>query len=274
MAILLDGKKVAEEIREDLKGRISKLGFEPRLAIISALEDEPSKLYIEKKKKFGESIGARVDVFEKYESNEENLLSLIELLNSDETYNGIIVQLPLPQNMDKELILDRVAPTKDVDGLSRVQINKLYKKEQSILPATVRGIDMLLKKYEIESSSANIVVISDSILVGRPAAMHFLNKGATVTICHENTSDLSFYTRQADIVISATGVPHLLSEKDFNDSAIVIDVGTTFVDGKLTGDINFEKVEPSVRAITPVPGGVGPMTVASLFLNLVEQAEK
>lgn len=283
-ALILDGKKINKEIAEDLRTKIaikSDDGFsKPTLAIIQVGNNKESAKYIEHKKKFGHSVGAEVlhvhlpETIENVELQKE-----ISNLNDDESVHGIIIQLPLPPHIDRDAALEAVAPEKDVDGLTAQNVKALWVNDAAaILPATTRGILTMLSYYDIDVKGKNVVVIGRSTLVGKPTAMALTNRGATVTVCHSGTENLAYHTLDADIVVSATGSPRLIGGHHVKPKQVIIDVGTTFIKDeeveKLKGDVDFEAVAAVVAAISPVPGGIGPLTVSSLFQNLFDAYAK
>ena len=272
MAIILDGKKLRDKIFEDLKIKLDKMPQKPTLAVILAGDNPASEIYVNNKKKTAEKLGINSVVI-KYPSNvsEAELLDKIEELNNDKTVTAILVQLPLPEHIDKFKIIDAIDPKKDVDGLTPYNSGKLFTGEVPyVYPCTPKGILLILDEYNIEIEGKHVVVIGRSNLVGKPVAQMLLNRNATVTTCHSKTKNLSDITKTADILISAVG-KNVVGEKYIKNNCVVIDVGI-FRDefGKLRGDVDFENVSKLASHITPVPGGVGPMTIASLMLNTVE----
>ncbi|MBI3342116.1 bifunctional 5,10-methylenetetrahydrofolate dehydrogenase/5,10-methenyltetrahydrofolate cyclohydrolase [Candidatus Curtissbacteria bacterium] len=275
MATILDGKAIRDEIAKDLSSKIQNLKSQPKLAIIQIGDVPESNTYIGQKIKFGQSVGAIVDHIKLPEDvTMEDVVGKIEDLNSDTNTHGIIVQLPIPQNLDKAAIIESITPEKDVDGLHSVNVKKLLDNDPSgYIPATTKGVITMLEHYNVTISGKNAVVIGRSALVGKPTALALLNHDATVTVCHSQTKDLPKMTQAADIIISAVGSPGLVTKKHVKPGQVVVDVGTTIVDGKLKGDVAFEEVEKVVEFISPVPGGAGPLTVASLFQNLLKAYE-
>lgn len=274
--ILLDGKKIADEKSEELKNSIKSLDFAPKLLIVRVGEDSASDVYVSKKVEFGEKIGAEVQVIHLQEDvNDTDIISEIEKGNTDKTVKGIIVQLPIPAKFDKERIINSISPEKDVDGLTAKNLWKLMNDGSGIIPATAGAVDMLLNEYGIDVEGKHIVIVGDSILVGKPMAIHFLNRDATVTICHDKTRELSNFTKQADILIVAVGKQNLINNFHIGKDQVVIDVGINRLeDGKVSGDVDFDSVNDLVSAITPVPGGVGPLNVFYLFKNLLSISKK
>jgi methylenetetrahydrofolate dehydrogenase (NADP+)/methenyltetrahydrofolate cyclohydrolase len=296
--ILLDGKKLRDLTASRLKDEIVECLAEsaapiPQLAIIQIGDLAESNSYITQKKLFAEKIGAKV--LHKIHPNkvsEGDLITEIEKLNKDKKVHGIIVQLPIPEGLDKQKIIDAIEPTKDVDGLTAINVKRLSANDkQAIVPATVLGVISLLEHYEIPIEGKKVVVVGRSMLVGKPLALALLNKNATVTICHRHTQNLEEHTQQADILIVAAGCANLITKDHIKEGQVIVDIGINFVDKentvqkispignkpeneipkkRMVGDVDFEAVKDIVSAISPVPGGAGPMTVASLFHNLVE----
>lgn len=284
--LILDGKKVREQIAVKLRERILSLPEKPSLAIIQVGDNEESNTYIKQKKMFGESIGARVEhVRLGAKTSQKELLEAIEKLNRDQAIHGIIVQMPIPGSLDKSEVVDAIAPQKDVDGMGQANIKALWEnREGGFVPATTKGIMALLVFYDIQVSGKHVVVVGRSPLVGKPTAQALLNADATVTVAHSKTHDLPSVTKMADILVVAAGKPHFIQRDHVREGQVVIDVGITAVTGEklddelaektIAGDVHFDAVKDIVAAISPVPGGVGPMTVASLFENLVEAYER
>ncbi len=290
MAKILDGKKLNEKIAKELAAKIRGQTPKQKLAIIQVGDLAESNAYIARKKAFGEKISAIVD-HQRYSENiqQKDLTSKIQNLNSDPSVHGIIVQMPLPKHIDKDEIIDAIEPAKDVDGLTSTNLKHLWENDgQGYIPATTKGIITLLDHYKIPIAGKHITVIGRSFLVGKPTMLAFLNRDATVTICHSKTKNLTQETRNADILVSAVGQPNLITKEHVHKNQVVVDVGITAVDQKpsfvktseskpeaepsgkkLVGDVKFDEVSKIVKSISPVPGGVGPMTVASLFENLL-----
>lgn len=268
MAQILDGKKVAREIKQKLIDAISLCKKKPCLAIVQIGHDPRSDIYVRRKVLFGEQVGATVVVKKCEEHIEEgDVIELIENLNRDGSVHGIIVQLPIPEHLDKNKIIESIDIKKDVDGL---------KKGTGFTPATARGVMSLLHFYNVEIEGKKVVVLGRSALVGAPIARLMQSEGAEVTVCHKDTVDIIKPCREADIIVSAVGKRDLVGREHVKPGQIVIDVGinpsTSSVEGKPTivGDTSFGEIETIVKVISPVPGGVGPMTVASLFQNLFD----
>lgn len=275
MTVILDGKKLRDKILSDLAVRIDKLAIKPTLAVILVGENPASQIYVNNKKKTAEQIGIRSIVL-KYSNDvtEQEIIDKIEELNSDKNVTAVLVQLPLPEHLSKNNIINAISPQKDVDGFTPYNFGKLFSGEKPyVYPCTPKGILLLLEEYKIEIEGRHVVIIGRSNIVGKPLSQMLLNKNATVTVCHSKTQNLSEITKTADILISAVG-KNLVGEKMLKSGCVVIDVGI-FKDesGKTRGDVDFENAVNTASFITPVPGGVGPMTIASLMLNTVELFE-
>lgn len=275
MTIILDGKKLRDKIFENLKQRLNNMSEKPTLAVILVGENPASQIYVRNKKKTAENLGIYSIVIN-YPSNisEKILLDKIQELNNDNKITAILVQLPLPKHIDKFKIIDAIAPEKDVDGLTPYNSGKLFSGEEPyVYPCTPKGILLLLDEYNIELAGKHVVVIGRSNLVGKPVAQMLLNRNATVTMCHSHTKNLSDITKTADIVVSAVG-KNIIGEKMLKSDCVVVDVGIfKDVNGKICGDVDFTSASKIAAYISPVPGGVGPMTIASLMLNTVELAD-
>lgn len=276
MAIILDGKMLRDKIFESLKAKLDKMQQKPTLAVILVGENPASQIYVRNKKKTAEKLGINsLSIEYPSDISEEELLNKIKELNSDEKVTAILVQLPLPAHINKNRIIDAILPQKDVDGLTTYNLGKLFSGEEPyVYPCTPKGILLLLDEYNIKLEGKNIVVVGRSNLVGKPVAQMLLKRNATVTMCHSHTKNLSEITKTADIIVSAVG-KKVIGEKMLKSDCVVIDVGI-FRDenGKISGDVDFENVSKTAAYISPVPGGVGPMTIASLMLNTVELARK
>lgn len=276
MAIILDGKMLRDKIFESLKAKLDKMQQKPTLAVILVGENPASQIYVRNKKKTAEKLGINsLSIEYPSDISEEELLNKIKELNSDEKITAILVQLPLPAHINKNRIIDAILPQKDVDGLTPYNLGKLFSGEEPhVYPCTPKGILLLLDEYNIKLEGKNIVVVGRSNLVGKPVAQMLLKRNATVTMCHSHTKNLSEITKTADIIVSAVG-KKVIGEKMLKSDCVVIDVGI-FRDenGKISGDVDFENVSKTAAYISPVPGGVGPMTIASLMLNTVELARK
>ena len=276
MAIILDGKKLRDKIFEDLKAKLDKMAKKPTLAVILVGENPASQIYVRNKKKTAEKLGINsISIEYPSDITESELLQKIDELNNDENVTAILVQLPLPEHINKNKVIDRILPQKDVDGLTPYNLGKLFSGEEPyVYPCTPKGILLLLDEYNIELEGRHVVVVGRSNLVGKPVAQLFLKRNATVTMCHSHTKNLANITKTADIIVSAVG-KNVIGEKMLKSNCVVVDVGI-FRDenGKISGDVDFENVSKVAAYISPVPGGVGPMTIASLMLNTVELAGK
>ena len=275
MAEIIDGKKIAEEIEKNIKAELDalekKYSKRPCLAVILVGENAASKIYVQKKEEACDAVGV---LFKKIElpeaTTEQELIKIIRELNNDNKIHGILVQLPLPTHIDSRKIINTISPTKDVDGLTAENMGNLLLNNEKILPCTPLGIITMLKKIGVGVEGKNVVIVNHSKIVGRPLAAMLLNRNATPTICHIKTKDLKSQTLDADILVTATGVPGLIKADMVKNGAVVIDGGIKKVGEKVVGDVEFESVLKKASYITPVPGGVGPMTVAMVLVNLVE----
>ena len=273
--MILDGKKVRDEILAKIKAKIAKEKLDIKLAIILVGDDEASKIYIKNKEKYCYMVGIDVEKYKlSSETEEKEIINLIDKLNNDESVTGIILQSPVPEGIDFNKCSNLIKPEKDVDGFTKNNIYNLYLGKKTILPCTVKGIIKLLEYYKIPISGANVVIVGRGNIVGHPLSLAFENMDATVTLAHSKTQNLAEITKNADILISATGVKHLITKDMVKYGSTVIDVGVTRVDGKIYGDVDFENIKDIARYITPNPGGVGPMTVAMIIDNLVEMEER
>ena len=279
MATILNGKQVAAEIRAELKVRAEALrkdGVVPCLAVLLAGDDPASKIYVRNKKRACEEIGieSRELLFPE-NVTEEELIAQIRALNEDAAVDAMLVQLPLPKHIDEARVLAEIAPEKDADGFHVVNAGRLFTGQTSVLPCTPAGCMELLRRANVEFSGKHAVVVGRSNIVGKPMAMLLLNEHCTVTICHSRTRDLARFTRDADILVAAVGRPGIITGEMIKPGAAVIDVGINRLEnGKLMGDVDFASAEPVAGAITPVPGGVGPMTIPMLMQNAILAAEK
>ena len=273
MSKIIDGKKISNEIKEELKEKVSKLPIKPCLVVISVGDNEASKVYVGQKEKCANYIGITYQHLHYDSISDDELIKKINHLNQDKTVNGIIVQLPLPKGMDETRIVNAIDVTKDVDGLTYLNAGLLLNNKTSLVSCTPKGIMELLKRENINLEGANCVVIGRSILVGKPMMNLLINANATVTLCHSKTKNLEKITKKADILIVAIGKKHFITREMVKRGSIIIDVGINRVDGKLYGDVDYDKVLDKVKKITPVPGGVGPMTVVMLMKNVLESYE-
>ena len=279
MAKIIDGKQIAKEVRAEIAAECAELkkkGIIPGLAVVIVGTDPASQVYVRNKKKACEEVGFRSEVFElPEETTEEELLALVKKLNEDVNIHGILVQLPLPEHLDDEVIIANIDPKKDVDAFHPSNVGKIMIGNYDFLPCTPAGVMVLLEKSGIDVSGKECVVVGRSNIVGKPQAMLLLHANGTVTICHSRTKDLAEVTRRADILVVAIGKADFITGDMVEDGAVVIDVGMNRkADGKLTGDVDFATVEPKASYITPVPGGVGPMTITMLLRNTLTSAKK
>lgn len=268
---ILDGKIIKSHILDELKEEVSLLGKKPNFVVIQVGNNEASNIYIDQKRKMAEYIGYEFSLLKFDENiNEEVLLNEINKLNNDSNVNGILVQMPLPSHIDTNKVQNAVNPLKDIDGLSDINSGILCHNKNTLFPCTPLGVMELLRRYNISVSGLNSVVVGRSNLVGRPMAMMLTNNDATVTICHSKTKNLKEYTSKADLLVVAVGSPKLITEDMVKDNAIIIDVGINRTSDGLCGDVDFDNVSKKVSYITPVPGGVGQMTVAMLASNILK----
>src|SRR5512137_413742 len=274
MTMILDGKKIAEMRQKILKDEIGSSGLSPRLATVIVGNDPASQMYIRMKHRACEqvSIGSAGIELPK-DATTGQVLEAVTQLNNDDDIHGILVQLPLPKYVDSERVIAAVRPDKDVDGFNPFNLGLLFSGRPRFVPCTPKGIMTLLAEYKIEVAGTRAVVIGRSIDVGRPMAALLLNADATVTVCHSKTKNLSEELKRADILVSAIGKAHIIQPEMVRPGAVVIDVGINQLDGKLVGDVDFAAVKGIASAITPVPGGVGPMTIATLMENTFRAAK-
>ena len=273
---IIDGKKVSAEVKANVKKLTDELkethGITPGLAVVIVGDDPASRVYVNNKKKACEAVGF---ISEEYalpaETTQEELLSLVDTLNNKESINGILVQLPLPKHLDDKAVIEAISPLKDVDAFHAVNVGKIMLGEYDFLPCTPAGVMEMLHSYEIPVEGRECVVIGRSNIVGKPMSMLLLHENGTVTICHSRTKNLAEVCKRADILVAAVGIPRFVKADMVKDGAVVIDVGMDRDEnGKLCGDVDFENVKDKCSYITPVPGGVGPMTIATLMKNTLK----
>ena len=277
-AKIIDGKKIADRILNDIKGKIKSMKEKPGLAIVLVGNNPASEIYVgSKEKAFREVEGYCERHNLDKDTSEFDLMNLVNQLNNNQRIHGILVQLPLPKQIDENLITNSIVPHKDVDGFTSLSLGRLFSGHEIIAPATARAVIHLIESTGIKIEGKNAVVVGRSNIVGKPVAMMLLEKNATVTVCHSKTKNISEHTKKADILVAAAGKPKLITKEMVKEGAVVIDVGINRVNGKITGDVDFENVKEVAGFITPVPGGVGPMTIAMLMdntLKAMELAEK
>ncbi len=270
MSKIINGKKIALDIKNELKEEVSKLKDKPSLVVISVGDNEASKVYVGQKEKCANYIGIKYEHLHYDKISDDELVLQIDKLNKNHDVHGIIVQLPLPKGMNEQRVVNTILPSKDVDGLTYLNAGLLLNNEDCLTSCTPSGIMELLKRSNVPISGSNAVVIGRSILVGKPMINLLLNANATVTACHSKTKDLAKITKKADILVVAIGKKHFITKDMVKRGSVVIDVGINREDGKLYGDVNFDDVYAKVKKITPVPGGVGPMTVVMLMKNVLK----
>ena len=275
---LIDGKVISAAVKERVKNEVADLkekGITTGLAVIIVGEDPASKVYVNNKKKACEALGIISEEYALPENTtQEELLSLIDTLNKKESINGILCQLPLPKHLDEEIVINAISSEKDVDAFHPVNVGKIMQGNYDFVPCTPAGIMEMLDYEGIEIAGKTCVVIGRSNIVGKPMSMLLLHKNGTVTICHSRTQNLKEVCRNADILVAAVGRPNFVTADMVKENAVVIDVGINRVDGKLVGDVNFNEVCEKASYRTPVPGGVGPMTIAMLMQNTLTAAKK
>ena len=280
MAKIIDGKAISAEIRAEIKAQVAKRAAEgktlPGLAVIIVGEDPASQVYVRNKKKACEEVGFYSEVYElAADTKQEELNALVDKLNADGKIHGILCQLPLPKHLDENEVILRIDPKKDVDAFHPYNVGKIMIGDYDFLPCTPAGVMALLERSGIEVSGKECVVVGRSNIVGKPQAMLLLHANGTVTVCHSRTKDLAAVCKRADILVAAIGKADFFGADMVKEGAVVIDVGMNRrADGKLTGDVNFAEVEPKASYITPVPGGVGPMTITMLLKNTLTACEK
>lgn len=279
MAEIIDGKELSKKIREQLKEEVDNLkkhGINPKLAVIMVGNDPASSVYVKNKSKACKKVGIEFDEY-LFDSNIEEieLLNTIEKLNKDDKIDGILLQAPIPKHLDIIKAFRTILPEKDVDGFNPVNIGNLCIGEDTFISCTPFGIVKMLEEYNIETEGKRVVILGRSNIVGKPLIQCMLNKNATVTICHSKTQNLKEITKDADILIAAIGKPKFVTKDMVKENSVIIDVGINRLeDGKIVGDVDYENVIDKVSYITPVPGGVGPMTIAMLLNNVVKAAKK
>ena len=272
MAVLIDGKKISAQVKDECKERVTKENLDVTLAVIQVGNDPASTVYVGNKKKACEYVGIHSLSYElSEETTEEELLALVEKLNADDTVNGILVQLPLPSHINEDKVIQTISPKKDVDGFHPQSVGALSIGQPGFVSCTPAGVIQLLKRSGIEIAGKECVVVGRSNIVGKPMALLLLRENGTVTVAHSRTKDLKEVTKRADILVVAVGKPKMITAEYVKEGAVVIDVGIhRNEENKLCGDVDFDSVEPVCSAITPVPGGVGPMTIAMLMNNCLE----
>ena len=276
MPKIIDGKQISTAIKDELKQEVADKGIKATLAVIQVGNDPASSVYVGNKKKACEYIGIGSKSFElSEETTEEELLKLIDELNADDDINGILVQLPVPKHIDDKKIINRISPLKDVDGFHPESVGNLCIGQDGFVSCTPAGIIELLKRSDVSIEGKECVVIGRSNIVGKPMALLLLANNGTVTICHSRTKNLKEVCKRADILVAAVGKPKMITSEYIKEGAVVIDVGIHRQEnGKLCGDVDYDDVAPHTSAITPVPGGVGPMTIAMLMVNCVKAAKR
>ena len=278
MAVLLDGKVMAAELMDTIRRRVERLrekGVTPGLSVVLVGNDAASQIYVRNKEKACRELGIRSETLRLPEdTTQETLENAIEKMNRDPQVTGILLQLPLPRHLDEAAALEKILPEKDVDGFHIANAGRLFTGRQGVLPCTPKGILHMLKKAGVPLSGKEAVVVGRSNIVGKPIAMLLLQENCTVTLCHSKTENLSAHTRRADILVCAVGKPRFITADMVKPGAAVLDVGINRVDGKVVGDVDFDAVSQVAGYLSPVPGGVGKMTIGMLMENTVEAAER
>lgn len=270
MSNIIDGKNYSIEIQDEIKQMIKYEMIKPSVAVIQIGDNSASNTYIKNKQKACDNVGIFFRHF-KFEDGtpELTIINKIKELNNDEYVNGIIIQLPLPERYNEKRLVNQILNSKDIDGLTDINVGRLLNGKKTLVPCTPLGVMELLKKYEVKLEGKHVVIVGKGKLTGKPLAHLMLDAGATVTICHSRTLNLDSYTKQADILISATGLNKLITGDMVKKGVIVIDIGINYEDGHIAGDVDFNSVSKKASLITPVPGGVGPMTIAMLLKNII-----
>lgn len=279
MAVIMDGKELSKKIKSNLKiecEELIKKGIEPKLAVIMVGEDSASKVYIRNKSKVCEDVGIKYEeYFLKENILQKDLIDLIQKLNADKTINAILLQSPIPHNLDINEAFKAISIEKDVDGFNPVNVGKLVLNQDTYVSCTPYGIMKIFEEYDIDLSSKNVVILGRSNIVGKPLIHCCLNKNATVTVCHSKTKNLKDITTNADVLIVAIGKANFVTEDMVKQNSVIIDVGINRLEnGKITGDVDFDNIKEKASYITPVPGGVGPMTIAMLMNNIIKATKR
>ncbi|MBU4189733.1 MAG: bifunctional methylenetetrahydrofolate dehydrogenase/methenyltetrahydrofolate cyclohydrolase FolD [Candidatus Thermoplasmatota archaeon] len=273
--VVIDGKKIASEINEDAKKEVEKLKAKynqsPCLATVVVGKDESSKIYVQKREKMCEKIGIASRICDLPEnSKEDDVLEMIGKLNNDENVHGIIVQLPLPKHINEKNVSETISPEKDVDCMNPANLGRLASNDETFAPCTPKAVITILEKSGIKIRGKDVVIVGRSRIVGRPLALMLINRDATVTVCHTKTKNLEKHTKNADILVAAAGSPMLIKNEMVKENAVVVDIGINVVNNNIVGDVDFENIKNKASFITPVPGGVGPVTVAMIMKNTLE----
>ncbi|MCS6999068.1 MAG: bifunctional methylenetetrahydrofolate dehydrogenase/methenyltetrahydrofolate cyclohydrolase FolD [Aquificaceae bacterium] len=280
VSLLLDGRSLSEKLRSEIKQEVEryvKLGLRPpTLAVVLVGDDPASQVYVANKRRACEKVGIRSIVYRlPVNTTTEELLELIAQLNAEDGVDGILLQLPLPPQINQQEVIPAISPKKDVDGFHPENMGRLVARmEDGFIPCTPLGIDLLLKHYGVELKGKEVVIVGAGFIVGRPLSLLMLWRDATVSVCHIHTRDIVEHTKRAEVLVSATGVPGLIKAHMVKEGAVVVDVGISRLGDRIVGDVDFEEVKEKAYAITPVPGGVGPMTVTALLLNTLKAYRK
>ena len=270
MSNIMDGKSLSLEIQDEIKKMIKYEMIKPSVAVIQIGDNEASNTYIKNKQRACDNVGIFFRYYKFDDGTPElTIINKIKELNNDEYVNGIIIQLPLPERYNEKRLVNQIINSKDIDGLTDINVGRLLNGKKTLIPCTPLGVMELLEKYEVKLEGKHVVIVGKGKLTGMPLMHLMLNAGATVTVCHSRTLNLENYTKQADILISATGLNKLITGDMVKDGAVVVDIGINYEDGHIAGDVDFKAVSKKASLITPVPGGVGPMTIAMLLKNII-----
>lgn len=272
--MILDGKKVRDELLDKLKKEISDNNYDISFAIVLIGNNKESLVYVNNKLKYAEKVGINAVLIHKEEASEEEIINIIEDLNKDPKISGIILQSPLPEGLNIENCIKHIDPNKDIDGFTKESVYNYTFNHDGLYPCTPLGIINLLKYYDIPLKGAKVAILGTGKLVGKPLIPMMLNEGATVICLNHHTKDISEYTKTSDIIVTATGVAHLLKEDMVKEGAVVVDAGVSVIDGKVDGDADYDNLKEKCSYITPNPGGVGPMTIATILTNVVKAYKK
>ena len=278
-AQIINGKEIAEAVRQEIRNEVAELkekGYVPGLAVILVGDNQASQTYVRNKEKACLDLGMNSVLIRKPATlSQEELIENIKELNQDDSIHGILVQLPLPKHINETAIIEAISPEKDVDGFHPINIGRMMTGQDAFLPCTPYGVMVMLQHINYDLEGKHVVVVGRSNIVGKPAGQLMLNANATVTICHSKTKDLAYYTKQADVIVAAVGKRNTITSEHIKEGAVIIDVGMNRNDeGKLCGDVDYEDVLEKASYVTPVPGGVGPMTITMLMKNTVQSAQK
>lgn len=269
--MIIDGKKIAKEMRMEIKEKLSKIDDKIVISAIIIGEDYSAESYLKMLKKSCENVGFEYNIIRlKEETSEEEVLNLLDDLNGDVEVGGIIVQMPIPKHIDQDKIYAKIDPIKDVDGFNPINSGRLFKGQDSMVPCTAQGVMKAIEAIDYDLNGRDVVIVGRSNIVGKPLIHLFMEKNATVTVCHSRTKNIDLHLKRADLIVVAIGKKHFLKAEMISEGAVIIDVGINYEDGKICGDVDFEDVKEKASYITPVPGGIGPITNACLMKNTLK----